>query len=785
MKLSKNLTVVLFLFFTSFVFSQNATLRGYLKEGKTGEPVIFTQIDLVSSKNEVFQTTTDIEGFFTFPKLEIGDYTVKIVNDFYQEFSEDVKINSSNEIVNVNYTLKDIIDQQLDNVKITAQATKSKTRTTVSEIQFSRKDVERIPSQGGEPDVLTAFSVTPGVVTTGDQGGQLYVRGGTPIQNRILLDGMTIYTPFHSIGFFSIFESELIKNVDIYTGGFEAKYGGRISSVMDITYRDGNRKKFSGKVSASPFLGKLVLEGPLGKKNADGTVKELSNTSYILSAKHSLLPYTSKGLYRNVNNGNGLPYSFTDVYGKLSVNTESGARFSFFGFFNDDKADFYQAASLDWVQAGGGLNFNITPQNSPVLIKGYINGSYFKTSFQETGKPAADTSSIGGGNIGFDFTYFLKRQSQVDAGILLSAFGTKFFTANEIGNIIRDENFSFELSAFVNYRMIYKRFVFQPGFRLMAYASRGAFSPEPRLAVKYNASEFLRFKMSGGRFSQNFTSTSSDKDVVNLFNGLLSAPSNFQKEYTKPNGKIRPVKNALQYAWHIIGGTEIDLGKYITLDIEGYYKYFDQMSNINQNKQYKDEAQFDDIPDELKKDFIIESGYSYGVDFLTKFQMNRIFLWTTYSLGFSERHDGFDYYFPVFDRRHNINVVASYQFLKKKDLELSIRWNFGSGLPFTPTAGAYQNETFANGVTTDYTTTNTNNITLLMGEFNSERLPSYHRLDVTIKKSFIFKNESALEINASVTNAYNRKNIFYVNRVTNEIIYQFPIMPSFGVSYKF
>ena len=162
-----------------------------------------------------------------------------------------------------------------------------------------------------------------------------------------------------------------------------------------------------------------------------------------------------------------------------------------------------------------------------------------------------------------------------------------------------------------------------------------------------------------------------------------------------------------------------------------------------------------------------------------------MFLWVTYSLGYSKRYDGFEYYFPVYDRRHNINVVASYQFLKKKDLELSIRWNFGSGLPFTPTAGAYQKETFQNGVTTDYTTSNTNDATLIMGDFNSERLPAYHRLDITIKKSFIFKNESNLEVNASVTNAYNRKNIFYVNRVTNEVVYQFPIMPSFGLSYKF
>lgn len=785
MNFFKSLAILTILLCSSLAFAQNATLRGSVNEGKTGEPVIFTQLNLYNSENEVFQTTTDGDGFFSFPKLEMGDYRLVIENDFYAKLEDKVTVESANQIVNVSYTLKELENDEISGVKVTARSTQSKTKTTVSEINFNKKDIERIPSQGGEPDVLTAFSVTPGVVTTGDQGGQLYVRGGTPIQNRILLDGMTIYTPFHSIGFFSIFESELIKNVDIYTGGFESKYGGRISSVMDITYRDGNRKKFSGKISASPFMGKLVLEGPLRKKNKDGNNEELSNTSFILSAKHSLLPYTSKSLYRKVNNGNGLPFNFTDVYGKLAVNTEGGTKFSFFSFYNTDSVNYYNAAALKWTQGGGGINFNIVPQNSPVLIRGHINGSYFSTTFDEVGKLSPDNSSIGGANIGFDFTSFQRKQSQIDAGILISAFSTKYGTTNDLGNVINEDNFSFELSAFVNYRLVYKRFVFQPGFRLQAYASRSAISPEPRLAVKYNASEFLRFKMSGGRFSQNFTSASSDKDVVNLFNGLLSAPTNFQKSYTMPNGKIRTVKNALQYAWHIVGGLEVDLGKHITLDVEGYYKYFDQLSNINQNKQYKDEAQFDDIPDELKKDFIIESGRSYGVDFLGKFQMNRMFLWATYSLGFSERHDGFEYYYPVFDRRHNVNVVASYQLGKKKDFEISLRWNFGSGLPFTPTAGAYQNETFAGGVTTDYTTTNTNKVSLIMGEFNSERLPNYHRLDVSVKKGFTFKNESILELNASVTNAYNRKNVFYVNRVTNEVIYQFPIMPSFGLSYKF
>jgi hypothetical protein len=147
--------------------------------------------------------------------------------------------------------------------------------------------------------------------------------------------------------------------------------------------------------------------------------------------------------------------------------------------------------------------------------------------------------------------------------------------------------------------------------------------------------------------------------------------------------------------------------------------------------------------------------------------------------------DGFQEYSPVFDRRHNVNFVSTYLFGKKKELELSVRWNLGSGLPFTPQVGFYQSETFTQGVTTNYTTTNSNIITNKLGEFNSQRLPYYHRLDITVKKQFHFKNKTDLEIIASVTNAYNRKNIFYINRITSDKIYQFPLLPSLGISYKF
>ena len=215
----------------------------------------------------------------------------------YVTLEKKVTISKTGEILDLKFDLIKSDDvKEISEVNVSAESKRKKNEISMSQIKLDKKGLERIPSVGAENDVVGAFSVTPGVVTTGDQGGQLYVRGGTPIQNKILLDGMTIYTPFHSIGFFSIFETELVKNVDIYTGGFDAKYGGRISSIMDISYRDGNKKELDGKISVSPFLAKLVLEGPF-VKGKDG---KPSNNSYVFSAKHSLLDYTSKGLYPKI-----------------------------------------------------------------------------------------------------------------------------------------------------------------------------------------------------------------------------------------------------------------------------------------------------------------------------------------------------------------------------------------------------------------------------------------------------------------------------------------------------
>ena len=773
----------LFLLFIVFVgFNLNAqdySIRGFVYDDGNMEPISDIKIKLLKQDSSVIAGAyTNLNGGFLIPKLSKGAYILKVEAGGFKKSFVNVEITEKQKIYDVQFKLIRST-QEVKEVVVDLGKKEKKNEVLIGTLKYNKEGLERIPVHGGENDIVGAISVTPGVITTGDQGGQLYVRGGTPIQNKVLLDGMTIYNPFHSIGFFSIFETELVKNVDVYTGGFESKYGGRVSSVMDITYRDGNRKEFGGRISASPFLAKMVLEGPIGKASQE----KAAAGSYVFSAKHSLLDYTSKTLYPKVNDGNGLPFNFTDLYGKVTFNADGGSKVSAFGFHNQDSVN-YDVANLRWDASGGGVNFLMVPSGSPLFVRGHVNGSNYQTTFAETAQEPR-YSKIGGFDLGFDFSYFLKNESELSYGFNINGFNTEFVTYNEAKRKIEAINFTTEIGSYFNYRHVGRRWVIQPGLRVQVYASLNTISPEPRLGLKYNASENLRFKFSGGRFSQNFTSASSDKDVINLFNGLLSAPTHVQEEFVTQFQNIKNTKNGLQYAWHAILGFEYDLGKLWSFNVEGYYKYFNQLSNINQNKLYNDIAQFELIDDVFKKDFIIESGQSYGVDVLAKYTKDRIFFWAVYSFGKNNRWDGFNTYAPVFDRRHNLNLVGSYVMGKKKDMEFNIRWNLGSGLPFTPNAGNYQAETFANGVTSNYVTNNPSYITMMLGTFNSQRLPYYHRLDITFKKHFTFKNKNVLEMIASVTNVYNRNNIFYVNRVTGKQIYQFPILPSFGLNYKF
>ncbi|HNR86650.1 MAG TPA: carboxypeptidase regulatory-like domain-containing protein, partial [Taishania sp.] len=201
-------------------FSQDHNIRGFVFDKENGEPVTFEKVKLFSSDSVMRGgAMTDINGLFSIPNVAIGEYYIAIETVEYEAVHQKVSVTKANGITELKFNLEKIKNvKEIEGVHITAESQRNKTQIQVSKLSLDKATIERIPTIGAENDIVNALSITPGVITTGDQGGQLYVRGGTPIQNKILLDGMTIYSPFHSIGFFSVFETELIRNTDVYTG---------------------------------------------------------------------------------------------------------------------------------------------------------------------------------------------------------------------------------------------------------------------------------------------------------------------------------------------------------------------------------------------------------------------------------------------------------------------------------------------------------------------------------------------------------------------------------------
>jgi hypothetical protein len=297
--------------------------------------------------------------------------------------------------------------------------------------------------------------------------------------------------------------------------------------------------------------------------------------------------------------------------------------------------------------------------------------------------------------------------------------------------------------------------------------------------MKYNAINNTRFKLAAGFYSQNLISARSDRDVVNLFYGFLSGADNLPEEF---DGK--EVTDKLQKSRHIIVGVEHDLTAHLSINLEAYYKYFPQLTNLNRNKIYDESNAPPDTPDSEMKDFIIEKGDAEGIDVSVKFDKNRMYFWGAYSFAFVNRYDGENWYHPHFDRRHNMNFLGSYTIGDQMQWEVSIRWNFGTGFPFTQTQGYFEKVNFDEGINSDFLTEN-GLLGIEYAELNEGRLPTYHRLDFNVKRKFYLSENSILEIDLSVTNVYDRNNVFYVNRVTNSVVHQLPIMPSLGVNLSF
>ncbi|MBK7762753.1 MAG: carboxypeptidase-like regulatory domain-containing protein [Bacteroidetes bacterium] len=760
--MQRALLTFLFVFISWFAFSQTGTIKGFVYDKANGEALPGVSVGIKTLKKG---GQTDVNGFFNLPKLPIGTYILTAtylgyeLNEITIEVQED-EINS----VKISLVKK---NKDLKSVSVSAKRDEKVFDTKVGMTRITPKEMKLMPSIGGEADIAQFLQVMPGVISTGDQGGQLYIRGGSPIQNKILLDGMTIYNPFHSIGLYSVFETDAIRNADVMSGGFGVEYGDRTSAIVSVTTKDGNKKNHSGKIAINPILAKLFAEGPLVRSKGDTS----STITYVASLKHSYLASSAPALYGMFGEPykSKLPYSFTDMYGKINVSAGNGSKISVFGFNFDDRVNYAGVSDLQWNNFGGGTNFVVTPGSSASLISGGFYYSDYKISLAEAvGRPR--TSAISGFDANIAVTTYMPNHSELKYGFEFTGFKTAYDYYNFVGVKLAQNDYTTQLGGFIKLKKSFgEKLIIEPGLRLQYYASLPQESFEPRMAMKYNLSKSIRFKASAGVYSQNIISSKSDRDIVNFFTGFLTSPDYSLK---KPNGS--EAKSNIQKSYHLIGGVEIDI-KEVDITVEPWIKYFGQIVTINRYKLNASDP-----------DFLIESGKAYGLDITCKYAKGRTYLWGVYSYGYVDRYDGKQTYPTPFDRRHNVNVLASYVAGKKSDWELSARFNYGSAFPFTQTQAFIENMNFGNqGISTNYLTQNGNFQVLYADKINGGRLSDYHRLDLSIKKKFLTGIRSFLEVSGSVSNAYNRENIFYIDRVTNTREYQLPVFPSLGVSWTF
>lgn len=778
----KKALYILLLFQLSFFNSLQAQgiVKGVVFDESNGESVPFANVMLDDTR---LGCATDINGFYLISKVPAGTYTLRVRFVGYEDHTQTITV-VDHKTLNITVHLKPSA-QMLEAVDVTdSRIEERRMQTQVSVEKITASQIQQMPSIGGQADIAQYMQVLPGVSSTGDQGGQLYIRGGSMIQNLCLLDGMIVYNPFHSIGLYSIFETDVILNADIYTGGFGAEYGGRLSSVMDITTRDGNKRRHSGKVGLNTFGASIILEGPLKKEND----KSKSTITYLLTAKNSYLSKTSTLLYPYIEGG--LPFDFLDIYGKLTLNSGTGSKMSLFGFRFDDQVLGYQAiADYHWQNYGMGTNFTLVTGSTANLDGSIAYSNYVITL--DDGSGADKYSEIGGFNATMQITNFIG-VNRLKYGISFEGYSTNYLFVNQYNQTTEQHVPTTNLSVYGTYKWTSDKLLVDPGLRLAYYATLRTFSPEPRLAVKYNMRDNLRFKFAGGLYSQVFLDARSDNDIVNLFTGFLTGtaalniPSSFLGDH---------VNTCVQKAKHLVLGAEYDLTEHITLNAEIYYKHFDQLLNANRNNIYDDDAYYSSPtingmpnaayqPEYLRKDYIIEKGFATGFDVSACIDIERLYVWATYSLGYVERTDEVQTYNPHYDRRHTINLLATYALGSERQWEISGRWSYGSGYPFTQTQGIYQSLHFGDNIATDYTREN-GDYSIHYADLYKGRLPDYHRLDLGIKRKFSIGKRSLLEINLSVTNVYSRQNIFYFNRTTHERVNQLPILASFGASFSF
>ena len=505
-------------------------------------------------------------------------------------------------------------------------------------------ELARVPTPGLSPDLAAYLRTQPGVVATGDQGGQLAIRGGTPTQNLVLLDGMPIYQPFHLVGFYSAFPADLVSYADVYAGGFPARYGGRISAAIDVATRNGNKRRVQGAASLAPFLGAVRLEGPV----VPGKV------SLLASVRESVIERVAPDLL-----GRDLPYRFGDRFLKLHAfltRTSSLALTTLHTFDQGNLVGTGDAeARIRWRNQAYGGRFVYLPEDFAALF----SVRFFISRLRSQYAPPRDVQRFTdadefGGEMGF--TYFLGL-AELQAAI----FGRSERFAYDLGvpdqqreEFLTEGGFFLDLTADLPADVC-----LEPGLRFHTFPSRRQAFFEPRLRAAWTPGQHT-FSAAWGVYHQEITGLYNLRDVSDVF--VAWAPS-LENE-------------AVPRAQHVILGWEGPLAQGVRASIEGYQK---ELSNMTSARYEPGDGRFVQLE--------TTDGTAHGADVRLTWNRRGAFVALGYGLA-SVWYEGFEgeRLRPPHDRRHQADVQVR---LTRGAFTAGVHWQIGSGLPFTQGRGFY------------------------------------------------------------------------------------------------
>ncbi len=719
------------------------TISGYIKDAVSKEDLQFAYI-----KTSI-PGVGAISNEYGYYSLGIPSNTDVVVTFSYIGYEENkITINKkTNSVINVYLDAKDVLTKEVViSASRISQGKAEATSNTMSVVTLQAKSLKNIPSIGGEVDVLKVVQLLPGVSKGVEGGTGMFVRGGDADQNLVLLDEATVYNVGHLFGFFSVFNPDAIKDLTLIKGAFPANYGGRLSSVLDISMNEGNASGLHGSGGIGLLSSRLTLEGPVVQ----------DKISFLISGRRT---YIDKVLALT---GQNVPYYFYDLNTKLNYTHNHKNRFFFSSYFGDDVLRVSEKVEGDSAQSEDIFGFGFNLRNNTQTLrwnhlfsdKLFSNTSIIHTLFNYdiSGSFASNNllikSQIRDFGVKNDYTHYISPRKISKFGLhvinhnfrpnIISTSGEiSEFLASKKGDIQR----TFESALYYNFE--YKldtSTTISGGMRLSTSSVKGKtyFGPEPRLSAKHNLGKNGAIKASYSRMYQYMHRVSSSS---------VALPTDLWYPISQ---NIKP-QNADQVAL----GYHHFMPKINTIfTVEAYYKW---MRNLIEYKEGTNLI----LNNNFEESLIQGKGRSYGIEFLAKRDEGKLTGWVGYTLSWSKRQfDGLnngEEFWARFDRRHDISIVSSYTISKRHSL--SAVWVYSSGSRFTPIIGQYFAPNAA--LTSIY-------IIPIYTKRNAIALNSSHRLDI----NWVIKNKKnrrfKYEWHIGGYNIYNRATPFSIRIVPTE-----------------